>query len=237
MTVRSPAVELGIALLHERCDTFGEVIGAQQRQQLQEHMVHVLLERLGFGSSHHALDRPHGERCVGRDLLRHGGGALDEFVCVDDMVHQTEIERLGGREGASGERDLGSLGVADHPRQQPGATALGQDAPLRETGVELGGVDGDADVAAQRQVESVAGRAAVQGADRGGVEVVQHHRWGATQIELAAEGHVAASTATQVAQTSLRSGHLRLQVEPGTEGTPSAGEHDAAHVGIVIGAQ
>ena len=61
-------VNVGWALLHEGGDALAEVVGAQQRQQLQEHVVHVLLERLGLGRAHHPLDRPHRERGVGGDL-------------------------------------------------------------------------------------------------------------------------------------------------------------------------
>ena len=62
----------------------------------------------------------------------------------DDVVDEAELERLGGRQRAPRERDLGRLGVADHPRQQPRAAALGQDAALGEAGCSL------ADAAAMR---------------------------------------------------------------------------------------
>ena len=84
---------------------------------------------------------------------------------------------------------------------------------LAKPGVELGRVGGDADVAAEREVEAVARRAAVERADRGRVDVVQHDRRGVAEFELTGER----LGATEVAETTLRARHLRLQVEPGTE--------------------
>ena len=161
-------------------------------------------------------------------------GALGELVGADDVVDQTQLECLGGGQGASGERDLGRLGVADHPRQQPGSAALGQDAPLGEARVELRGVDRDADVAAEREIEAVSGRSAVECADGRRVEVVQHHRWRRAQVELAAERGLASS---EISEAALRPGHLGLQVESCTECPPCTGQHDAAHVRVVIGTQ
>src|SRR5262249_53915114 len=56
--------ELGGTLLEERGHAFLEVLAAEERQQLQEDVVHVLLERLGLGHPHHALRRAHRERRV-----------------------------------------------------------------------------------------------------------------------------------------------------------------------------
>ncbi len=44
-------------------------------------------------------------------------------------------------------------------------------------------------------------------------------------------------TTAEVAETTLRARHLRLEIEAGTERPPGPGEHDAADVGIVVGAQ
>ena len=185
----------------------------KQRQQLQEHVVHVLLERLGLGGAHHPLDRPHGQRRVGGDLGGQLARPIGELGVGHHVVHQTQLERLGGTQRAPGEGDLGGLGVADHARQQPGAAALGQDAALGEAGVQLGRLGGDADVAAEGEVEAVAGGAAVQRADGGRVEVVQHDRRRVAQLELARVGVEAA----QVAEATLWAGHLGGQVEPGAE--------------------
>ncbi len=86
----------------------------------------------------------------------------------------------------------------------------------------------------KRQVEPVAGRAAVERADRRCVEIVEHDRRRTAQVELAAEPGVAAP---EVAEAALRTRHLGLQVEPGAERPAGAREHDAADIGVVIGAQ
>ena len=148
-----------------------------------------------------------------------------------DPVDEAEFERLVGGQRPAGERDLGGLRVADHARQQPRAAALGQDAALGEAGVELGRVGGDADVAPEREVEAVAGGAAVQRAHGRRVDVVQHDRRGVAELELAGERLRAA----EVAEPALRAGHLGLQVEAGAERPALAGEHDAAHVRIAVG--
>ncbi len=67
---------------------FGEVVGTQQRKQLQEHMVDVLLERLGLGGAHHPLDRTHGERGVRSDLAGERRRALGELIGAHDVVDQ-----------------------------------------------------------------------------------------------------------------------------------------------------
>ena len=121
-----------------KADALLEVVGAEQRQQLQEHVVDVLLERLGLGHAHHALDGPHRERRVGGDLDGQLSGGVGQLGVGHDPVHETELERLLGQQRAAREGDLGRLGVADEPGQQPRAAALGQDAPLGEAGVELG---------------------------------------------------------------------------------------------------
>ena len=206
----------------------------KQRKQLQEHVMDVLLERLGFGGAHHPLDRANRQRRVGGDLVGQCRGSLRELLGSEHLVHEAEFVCFVRSERSAGERDLGSLGVADHPRQQPGPTALGHDPPLGEARVEFGGVDRCPDVAAERQVEAVAGRSSIEGADRRRVEVVEHDRWCAAEIELAAERRVATA---EVPEPALRTRHLRLQVEAGAERPAGAGEHDAAHVRIVIGAQ
>ena len=90
-------VNFGAALLHVRGDALAEVVGAQQRQQLEEHVVHVLVERLGLGGAHHPLDRPHGERRVGGDLAGQLAHGLLEVLGLDHVVHQAELERLRRR--------------------------------------------------------------------------------------------------------------------------------------------
>ena len=66
-------------------------------QQLEEHVVHVLLERLGLGGAHHALDRPNGQRCVRGDVGGHLAVPLVELADRNDLVDQTELQRLGRR--------------------------------------------------------------------------------------------------------------------------------------------
>ena len=195
-------------------------------------MVDVLLECLGLGRPHHALDGAHRERRIGRDLAGQFRHAVVQLVWLDDMVDQPEFETFGRRQRSTGEADLGGLGVSDDARQQPGATALGEDSALGETGVQLRGRRGDSNVATKGQVESVAGRTAVQRADRRGVEVVENHRRGGPEVELAA--HV--SSAVEDSEGLLLA-HLSRQVEASTEGFTGAGQHDAAHVAVAISLQ
>ncbi len=83
----------------------------------------------------------------------------------------------------------------------------------------------------ERHVEAVAGGAAVEGADRRRVHVVQHDRRRVAQVELAG----AARRRAEVAETAARGLGLGGEVEPGAERPPVAGEHDAADVGVAIG--
>ena len=62
-----------------------------------------------------------------------------------------------GRQVVGEEADLARLRPADQARQVPGAAALRHDAALGEAGDELGVVAHQADVAAEREVEAVAG--------------------------------------------------------------------------------
>lgn len=73
----SPALELGVALLHEHCDAFGEVAGAQQREELQEDVVDVLFERLGFGGA------------IIRLIARTASGALAAISFASVVVRST----------------------------------------------------------------------------------------------------------------------------------------------------
>src|SRR6266851_3071922 len=67
---RLPALEVGRALLQERRHALLEVAAAEERQQLEEHVVDVVGERLVEPGAHHPLARPDGKRRVGRDLSR-----------------------------------------------------------------------------------------------------------------------------------------------------------------------
>ena len=149
-------------------------------------MVDVLLERLGLGRPHHPLDRPHGQRRVGGDLAGQlGREGLRTRSSGTAWLTMPSSRRLGRGQRAPAERQLGRLGVADHPRQQPRAAALGEDPALGEAGVQLGRGRGDADVAAEREVEPVAGGATVERAHRRRVELVEDDRRRAAQVELA----------------------------------------------------
>ena len=65
-----------------------------KRQQLEEHVVDVLLERLGLGGAHHPLDRPHGQRRIGGDLAGQLAHGLVELLGGDHLVDQAQLERL-----------------------------------------------------------------------------------------------------------------------------------------------
>ena len=190
----------------------------------------VLLERLGLGGAHHPLDRPHRQRGVGGDLAGHLARPLRQLAGRDDLVDETEFEGLVGSERPPRERDLGGLRVADDPRQQPRATALGEDATLGESGIELGAVGGDADVAPEREIEAVARGSTVQRAHGRCVDVVQDDRRRVAQLELAGER----LRPTEVPQPTLRTGHLGLEIETGAERPTLAREHDAPRRRIAI---
>src|SRR3954462_10665696 len=64
-TSMSVAGDLRRPLLQEGGHTFLEVLTAEQRQQLQEDVVHVLLERLGLGHAHHSFRGAHRQRRIG----------------------------------------------------------------------------------------------------------------------------------------------------------------------------
>src|SRR5580698_8607323 len=69
-TVASSPCEFGVALFEEGLDALLHVLGLHQRQQLQEDVMDVLVERLVPAHAHHALGSLDGERCVGGDLER-----------------------------------------------------------------------------------------------------------------------------------------------------------------------
>ena len=112
---------------------FLEVLAAEERQELQEDVVHVRLEGLVEGHAHHALRRLHGERRVRRDLLGQRAHLL-----LEELVRARRGSR-GRARGTPPRRACGPvkaisrrLRPADEARQQPGAAALGQHAALRE---------------------------------------------------------------------------------------------------------
>ena len=196
--------------------------------------MHVLLERLGLGGAHHPLDRAHGERRVGGDLAGQLARRVRELGVGHDVVDETELERLLGEQRATGEGDLGGLRVADDPRQQPRAAALGEDAALGEPGCELGGL------ARRRGCRS---RARGRGRSR--------PRRRSARRSSACRGCAARSAARRAGRTRPGSrrgcrgcrgcrsrssaAHLGGQVEPGAERAAGAGEHDAAHLAVAIG--
>jgi hypothetical protein len=106
----------------------------------------------------------------------------------------------------------------------------GRNATLREPGSELRRLAGDADVAAEGEIEPVPGSAAVQRADGRGVEVVEHDRRGVAEVELAGIRVQAA----EVAEAAARTARLRREIEAGAERAPVAGEHDAARLAVAI---
>src|SRR5690349_7145248 len=62
------SLELRLTLLEEGPDAFLHVFRLHQRQELQEDVMDMLVERLVPRHAHHALGGLHGERRVGRDL-------------------------------------------------------------------------------------------------------------------------------------------------------------------------
>lgn len=84
--VHSATGEVRWPLLDEGGHSLLEVLGPEQREQLQEHVVDVLLEGLRLCRPHHALDRSHGQRGVSCDLSRHGHRVFRQVLGFDDMV-------------------------------------------------------------------------------------------------------------------------------------------------------
>ena len=196
-------------------------------------MVDVLLEGLGLRGPHHALDGPHREGRVGRDLPGQLGGGRTQLGVGHHPVDQAQLVGLLGQQRATGEGDLGRLRVAHHAGQQPRAPALGEDAALGEARVELGRLAGDAEVAAEGDVEAVARGTTVERAHRRRVEVVEHDRRGIAEVELAGVGVEGA----EASERPLGAAHLGLEVEAGAEGPAGAGEHDHAHLAVAVGLQ
>lgn len=193
-------------------------------------MVDVLLEGLGLGGSHHALDGAYREGRVGRDLGGERSNGVGELVGFGHRIHESEVESLVGGESATGETDLGGLGVADDAGQQPGSAALGKDASFGETGVELGGARGDADVAAEGEVQPVSGRPSVQSGDGRGVEVVEDDRRRSAEVEFAA--HLGTGVEDP---KGLLLAHLSSQIETGAERPSGPGQHDATDRTVPVG--
>ncbi len=86
--------ELGFALFQEGLDAFLHVLGLHQRQQLQEDVVHVRLERLLHAEPHHPLRRLHGERRVLRHLRRERARFVHEPVGRHHLADEPVLERL-----------------------------------------------------------------------------------------------------------------------------------------------
>ena len=102
----------------------------KQRQQLQEDVLHVVVEFLGKARAHHSLARLDGERSVASDFIRERQGFLQQQLVGNDAIEQAQFQALRGFECATGEDDLGCLRPADETGQEPGAAALGQHADV-----------------------------------------------------------------------------------------------------------
>ena len=146
---------------------------------------------------------------------RHGTDASAiEARLIDDTAHDIKAVCVVHNET--------STGVTSHIKavreKNPAMRGFGERAAqLRGKGLGL--------------VEPVAGGAAIERTDRRCVELVEHDRRCVLDVELADVPR----TVTEVPQTAFRASHLRLQVEPCTEGPPFTGEHDAPHLGVAIG--
>jgi hypothetical protein len=219
-----------VALLHERPHPLQEVLGAEQDQQLGQHVVGVRLEVLGEAVAVQALDRLDGQRRVARDPLRPGRRLRGELVVGHDPVHEAQLERALRREVLGEEADLARAGPADESRQEPGSAALGHDAATREAGEQLRPVAHQPDVAAQRQIQSVSRGGAVDGADHRRVDALQRHRGDLPGAEMGgrASGRERPGASDALARAGV------LQVESAAEAPSCARHHDDANLGVVV---
>ena len=212
-------------LFQEGSDPFLEIVAGEQRQQLKIDVLDVGIEGFVHAHAHHALGRAHGHGRVGGDLARHGQGGIGHLVGRHDGVHQPFGQALIGRQRAAGKDDLGSLGPAEHARQEPGATAFGQDAALHESRRQLCIGGHDADIAAQREVHAVPRSRSVERADHRLVHREQHGWRRVPKIESG--GRLARSAADPLSARRL------VEIEPGAEGPARTGKDHDAHVVIL----
>src|SRR5437867_13049702 len=87
-------LELRLTLLDERLDALTEVLRPEERQELEEDVVHVRLERLLEAEAHHALRRLHCQRGVGGDFSGKLSSCGHELIRLDDVAHEAGFERF-----------------------------------------------------------------------------------------------------------------------------------------------
>src|SRR5215470_8341281 len=68
MGVRLPPLEFCRAFFEEGAHAFGGVLRFEERQELKEDVMHMIVEGLAQAHAHHALRRLNRERRVRRDL-------------------------------------------------------------------------------------------------------------------------------------------------------------------------
>ena len=105
----------------------------------------------------------------------HSVGHGQQLVVGHGPVHEPDALGLRGVDVAPEVADLGGLGPAEEAGQVPGAARLGHDAPLGEARQELGRLGHQAQVAAEGEVEAVAGGGAVEDADHRRVHLLEDH--------------------------------------------------------------
>ena len=152
---------------------------------------------------------------------------LEELV-RDDLVDEAELEALLR---ASSVRPVNAISHAFAQPTRRGSSHVpplsGRTPRFAKPPGELGLVRRDADVAADREVHAVAGRGAVERADRRLVHGVEHGRRRVAQVE--ARRHRVRIAADALAR------HQVLEIEAGAEALARAGQHDDAHLRVGLG--
>src|SRR5918995_400710 len=161
------------------------------------------------------------------------GRQLLELVRRDDPIDQADAFGLGGRHLVAEEHQLLGPLHAHEAGEEPGAAAVGHQAPPHEHLDEPGAVGGQHEIAGQGQVRPDARGRAVDGAD---------HRLLAVEHGADQPLRAAADRARHVADEALgpalgpgRTGARHPQIGPGTEVLAGAGDDHHPHLGARAG--
>jgi len=105
--------------------------------------------------------------------MRELHGFVDQDGVVINPVDEPPFQRLLGRQPFAHQREFDRAGLADQPRQQPGRSAIGDEADAAERLQEIGRARAQDHVAHQREAHAGAGSRSIDRGDDRAMQVAQ----------------------------------------------------------------